>query len=107
MNKCQIIVKQIPGYYVLALQFYFAGDSNSWISFSESSENSLHQHVSAIHEIATDIEDNFDVAELRVFEDSTSIHIKCMRSELRKIETWLSLGNYEIEPLRKWKNERS
>jgi hypothetical protein len=102
MNECEVTVRQISGYYVLDLRFFF-----SWTSFATQAEASMHQVVSAVHDLANDIEENFEVSKIRVYEDHPSIHIKCMRDELRKIETWLSIGNYTVVPLRRWKNERT
>jgi hypothetical protein len=52
-----------------------------------------------LNEIYNDIIENFSISDMIVNNKVPSIHLSCALSELRKIETWLSLGDYQVKSL--------
>lgn len=103
MNKYRIVVKQTSGYYVLDL--HICRPRRVEFAFKLAVQ---HAHIIAeARKISADIEENFEVSKILAVAGRPSILIECKRSELRKIETWLSLGHCEVQPLRQWKNERA
>jgi len=99
MIKCNIVVKQIPGYYVLDLMFFIEGKDapTKILNMKKIQPN--------IQAMAAEIEEGFDLSGMVVDEPYAVIKIKCARRELRKIETWLAICGHNLVPLRRWKNE--
>lgn len=98
MSNTHIIVTQVQGYYRLEIQMFMNSREDALFG--------LHAITPLVNELIRDIRENFEVSEVKTSHDGTSILVKCLRPELRKIETWLSLGQYTVEPLKRWKNEK-
>ena len=67
----------------------------------------LHVVVPMLEQLTDEIREGFDVTSVYLDNFNTRIRIKCVRAELRKIETWLVLQGYELQPLKRWKNEKT
>lgn len=99
MSKVHIAVNQVPGYYTLNLQVYL----NDRLDV----QMGLHVVVPMLEQLTDEIREGFNVSSVYLDNFNTRIKIKCMRTELRKIETWLVLQGYELQPLKRWKNEKT
>lgn len=97
--RIDLHVNQVPGYYRIDLRI-FLGNRLAEI------EQGLHIADQASTRLADEIRENFAVTECRPGFQKDSVLIKCLRKELRKIETWLILQGYNVTPLKRWKNER-
>ena len=95
--ECSIVVKQIPGYYVLHMSFRIKGKLDTFPKCVDSEINT----------IADEIREGFNVSKVEYTGNNTLVLIKCLRKELRKIESWLTLRGYNLLPLPKWKHEIS
>ena len=94
MSNTHIIVTQVQGYYRLKVQMFINAEEDALFG--------LHAVQPVLNKLAADIQENFDVSQVRVDVNNTSLLVKCLRPELRKIETWLSLQDYILEPLKRW-----
>ncbi len=91
-------VGQVPGYYKIDVRIQFPANSMQ-------AYRGLYAAEPFLRSLVNDIKENFAVS--RVSLSADSILIKCERQELRKIEMWLTLAGYNLEPLKRWKNEKT
>ncbi len=97
--RIDLQVSQVPGYYRIDLRIYI-GDKLTRV------KEGVDLASQVCPALADEIRENFEVTEVKPG-PSNCVLIKCLRPELRKIETWLTLQGYNIVPLKRWKNERS